>query len=198
MLHARGCFSLIGKIAQSRFFCYDNYMEKIIIIGTLHAGSTPDRELAEVLEKYKSDQLLVEIAQADIDAGKIDDYPPEMIFAYNWAKNNGIDVFGFDSKINVFAEGKTQADNQALIDEQERVMGALTWKDMNNEENLKILSVPGESELIDEEKEQARERELLENIKIRLAIDKTTLIVTGCGHLKFFEENLIGAIVPLK
>ena len=39
---------------------------KIIVIGTLHAGITPNNELKAVIESFKPDQLLVEIANDDI------------------------------------------------------------------------------------------------------------------------------------
>lgn len=41
-------------------------MLKIIIIGTLHAGLTPVKELEGEFIEYKPDQILVEIAANDI------------------------------------------------------------------------------------------------------------------------------------
>ena len=45
-------------------------MRKIIIIGTLHVGLTPDNELKEVLEEYNPDQILVEIDEKDLGKKK--------------------------------------------------------------------------------------------------------------------------------
>jgi len=95
-----------------------NNMTNIIIISTLHAGITPNNELEEIFKKYKPDQILVEISQEDIEKNNLNSYPPEMIFTYQWAKSNGIKVAGFDSKINVFKDGVTSADNQELIQKQ--------------------------------------------------------------------------------
>lgn len=93
---------------------------KIIVIGTLHAGITPNNELKEVMESFKPDQLLVEIARDDIVENNVSSYPPEMIFAFEWAKVNNVQVDGFDSKIHVFREGVVPQDNEALIDKQKK------------------------------------------------------------------------------
>ncbi len=172
-------------------------MKRIIVIGTLHAGLTPNSELEQVLEKHKPDQLLLEISQEDIEFENVDSYPPEMVFAYKWAIHNAIKVYGFDCKMNVFSEGVNQADNQTVIADQKKVMGKLTWKDMNKEDNLRILDVPSENKLIDQDKEKKREIKMLENIK-KLDLYGTVIILTGCKHLKLFEENLNGAIFPLR
>ena len=79
-------------------------MGRIIIIGTLHAGMTSEKELKVILEKYNPYQILVEISQKDINNGAIDSYPSEMIFAYRWAKNRGKKINGFDAKINTLKE----------------------------------------------------------------------------------------------
>ena len=46
-------------------------MRKIIIIGTIHSGFTPNKELEEVLEKYHPKQLFVEIAEEDVTKNKL-------------------------------------------------------------------------------------------------------------------------------
>jgi hypothetical protein len=173
-------------------------MKKIVIIGTLHGGLTPESELFDVLEKFKPVNLLVEIAQEDIDNGEIRSYPPEMIFAYKWGVDNKVKVGGFDYKMNIFAEGKTQIDNQDVINKQKKAMDGFTWKDMNKDENMKILDVPSENDLVDKDKESEREKRMLENIERKLADDPIILIVTGCVHLKLFEENIKGAIFPFR
>jgi hypothetical protein len=173
-------------------------MGKIIIVGTLHAGLTLENELEEVLERYNPDQLLVEIAQVDIENGKLDSYPPEMVFAYNWAKKNKAKVNGFDSKIDVFRKGITEENNQKVIKEQKKLMKNLTWRDMNKSENLKKLDTASAIELIDPEKEEKREFEMLRNIQNLMLGMGTILIVTGCGHLDFFEKHIKNAIFPFR
>lgn len=63
-------------------------MRKIIIIGTLHAGLTPNQELKEFLEYTKPTQVLVEILEEDLHQKKLDSYPSEMVYTLKWAKQN--------------------------------------------------------------------------------------------------------------
>lgn len=170
---------------------------KIIIIGTLHANGTPHNELAKVLEKYKPDQLLVEITQKDIEEEKLTKYPDEMIFAYNWAKKTDTKVNGFDSKINVMKEKKTEKDNRKAIEESQKLRGKLTWKDMNKENNLQI-TFPSWKDLVDWRKWDAREEEMLANIKNHFNLEGIVLILTGASHLKYFEKHLKDAEFPFR
>lgn len=173
-------------------------MKKIIIIGTLHAGLTPENELKEILEKSNPDQLLVEIAKEDIKKGKLGFYPPEMVISYTWAKKNRIKVNGFDSKIDVLMKGISEEDNQRVIEEQKKLMGNFTWKDMNKTENFKKLNTDSAKKLVDPEKEEKREFEMLKDIKNSMLGTGTILIVTGCGHLNFFEKHIKNAIFPFR
>ena len=186
----------LGNIYKSKI-SFSN-MRKIIIIGTLHAGLTPENELQEVIEKFNPDQLLVEIAEEDIKNGKIDSYSPEMIFAYNWAKKCGIKVNGFDSKINVLKEGMTEKDNQLVIEEQKRIIKNFNWKDMNKLTNLRKLDTDSAKELTDPKKEAKRESELLENIKNAMISDGSIMIITGSGHLGFLGKHIKDAFFPFR
>ena len=114
-------------------------MQHLIFIGTLH-GITPKEELIKILEQQEPNQLLIEIAQEDIDKGAVDSYPPEMIDAYNWAKAHNIQVFGFDSKINVLAGGKTKEDEERISKEQDEIIKKYNWKDFNKEEYDELLN----------------------------------------------------------
>lgn len=171
-------------------------MKKIIIIGTLHAGITPNEELGLVFEKYKPDQILVEMLNDDIANNNIDDYPPEMVFALSWAKMNDIDVAGFDSDIDVFQDGVADTDNQKLIDQQKKLI-TKSWTEYNRAENLKLLDIENMN-IVDDNKEQEREAEMLNNINAVIADNGTILIVTGCGHLDFFEKNIDKALFPFR
>lgn len=172
--------------------------KKIIVIGTLHAGITPNNELKEVIERLKPDQLLIEIANDDIAENNLSSYPPEMIFALEWAKINNIKVVGFDSKINVFREGVMPKDNQAMIEKQKKIIKKISWKDFNKIENEKLLDVDGLDELIDHDKERARENEMLKNIEANIIERGTIVLITGTAHLNFFERNIKDAIFPFR
>jgi pheromone shutdown protein TraB len=171
---------------------------KIIVIGTLHAGITPNNELKEVIESFKPNQLLVEIVNDDIIKNDLSSYPPEMVFAYEWAKNSNVKVAGFDSKINVFREGVMPEDNQAMIEKQKKLMKKLSWKDFNKIENEQLLDVDGLDELIDQGKERVRKNEMLKNIEANIAESGTILIITGTAHLNYFELNIKDAIFPFR
>ncbi|PIZ54776.1 hypothetical protein COY25_01780 [Candidatus Uhrbacteria bacterium CG_4_10_14_0_2_um_filter_41_7] len=171
---------------------------KIIVIGTLHAGITPNNELKAVIESFKPDQLLVEIANDDITKNDLSSYPSEMIFAFEWAKSNNVKVAGFDSKIDVFREGAIPEDNQAIIEKQKKMIKKLSWKDFNKIENEKLLDVDGLDELIDQNKERVRENEMLQNIEANIIESGTIVVITGTAHLNFFERNIQDAIFPFR
>jgi pheromone shutdown protein TraB len=171
---------------------------KIIVIGTLHAGITPNNELKAAIESFEPDQLLLEIANDDIVKNDLSPYPPEMIFAFEWAKSNNVKVAGFDSKINVFREGVMPEHNQAIIDKQKKLIKKLSWKDFNKIENEKLLDVDGSDELIDQDKERVRENEMLKNIEENIIENGTIVIITGTAHLNFFERNIKDAIFPFR
>lgn len=171
---------------------------KIIVIGTLHAGITPNNELEAVIKSFQPDQLLVEIANDDIVKDDLSLYPPEMIFAFEWAKNNKVSVIGFDAKINVFQEGIMPEDNQVIIEKQKELMKNLSWKNFNNIENEKLLDVDGFEKLIDRNKERVRENEMLKNIETNITESGTIVIITGTAHLNFFEQHIKDAIFPFR
>lgn len=171
---------------------------KIIVIGTLHAGITPNNELKETIESFQPDQLLIEIANDDIVKKNLSLYPPEMIFTFEWAKNNNVKVAGFDSKINVFREGAIPEDNQAIIEKQKKLIKKLSWKDFNRIENEKLLDVDDLNVLIDKDNERARENEMLKNIEANIIETGTVVIITGTSHLNFFERNIKDAIFPFR
>lgn len=172
-------------------------MRKIYIIGTLHGGCTPENELEEILTNLKPDQLMVEIQQKDIDGKNFNDYPNEMVFGYKWAKDQNIPVYGIDTDISDIAEGKTDEDNQKVMDMQIKIINQHNWKDFNKKGYVKLLDVPGELELVDKEKADLREREMLENILENVISKGTVVVLTGAGHLAFFGKELPEAIFPL-
>ncbi len=175
-------------------------MRKIIIIGTIHHGWTPNEELKDVLEKYVPNQLFIEIAEEDIVKNNLKEYPPEMIFALNWAKENKVRADCFDVAGFTLKKGTTKKEIKNLIEEFSGLVKKtkLTWTDMNKEKNLKLLDAPNYLNAIDWKKEKAREREMLNNIKRVILKSGTIVIVTGAGHLKFFEEHFKRAEFPFR
>lgn len=173
-------------------------MRKIIIIGTLHVGLTPKNELQELLDRFKPDQLLVELSNDDIINDKIGLYSDEMLFAYDWAKDNDVLVNGFDANISVLSAAKNEEDNNEVIEEQKKIIEKYSWKDFNKTSYLKLLNTEKEARLIDRKKWDLREEKMLENILENIIPEGMVLIVTGSGHIPFFEKNIKDAIFPLK
>jgi len=159
---------------------------------------TPHKELARILNIYNPEILLVEITQADIEKDNMEKYPDEMVFAFLWAKKKNIPVYGFDYSMNTLAEGKTEKDNQAVIKEQKKIFMGYSWKDANRQEIEEILDTATAKALINSKKVAQRDKEMMKNIKKIIKKNKKTVIVTGVGHLKFFEKHIVEARFPLR
>lgn len=97
-------------------------MKNVIFIGTLHAGLTPHNELAELLDFFRPELLLLEMVQNDMNHANIDTYPDEIVFAFYWGKENNIQTIGFDVPVNIFSGNKTDKDNEMLIEEQKAIL----------------------------------------------------------------------------
>ncbi|MGV8150465.1 MAG: hypothetical protein ACP5NV_01930 [Candidatus Woesearchaeota archaeon] len=172
-------------------------MRRIIIIGTLHAGLTPKKELEELLTKQKPSALFVEIHNSDIISSNLRTYPSEMVYALKWGFRNNIPVMGFDSRIKTLRRGLTEKDNLKAISDSKNAIGRRTWKDMNNKENLKILDrINGR--IIDPDKNKKRNREMLDIIKSALPKKGNIVIVTGCSHLDYFNNNIKDSKILLR
>jgi len=173
-------------------------MQNLIFIGTLHARFTPHGELRAVLEQYQPEMLLVEISQADLESDTTQKYPDEMVFAAAWAKENGISVYGFDSDIEVHVEGLTETDNQAVIDEQRAIPLTYNRKDANKSAVNEALKTPLAVAQIDPLKWDQREHEMEKNINQLLDSTKRIVIITGVGHLDYFEKQFPQAVFPFR
>lgn len=172
-------------------------MQKVYAIGTLHGGLTPEHELQAVLEELQPDRLLVEIFQGDIEKENIQQYPSEMIFAYNFGKSKGIPVYGFDSKIEIFKNNFTNTDNEKLLFKQTALMKDLSWKDMNKSKNDRIIAKPM-LHYISKSLWKKREEEMLENIRKHIPKKGIVVVLTGTGHLDYLEKHLKEAKFPYR
>ena len=169
----------------------------VIIIGTLHLNSTPHRELEEALKSLKPTQLLVEITQKDLRTGSIASFPDEMVFAAQWAQKDNIPVAGFDSLIRVKKEGVRKEDERRVIEKEANLLQRYSWKDMNRERTYKKLESVGKL-IIDQQKWDLREKEMLKNITSVIAPTGTVVVLTGVGHLSFFEKVFPDALFPFR
>jgi len=176
-------------------------MQRVVVIGTLHLGLTPKSELKKTLDELDPDQLLVELPadkSVRVDAAAHSD---EMQFAANWAGTKGIPVNFFDINTGSILKGDNVEDDpdyQKLVAEEITEAKAYTWKQLNSKapwEKGRLGEIGRNMfrDYIDLEKWNAREVSMLENIERLMLRDGTIIILTGAGHLDFFENNLPGA-----
>jgi hypothetical protein len=174
-------------------------MRRIYIVGTVH-NMLPkyEAELKSILKNINPDQILVEIADKDIKQKKFDNYPKEMVYAYQWATKNNKQAVGFDSEIKIekrlSKKAKKEYEKKSFD-----LVAKFDWKELNkpeydNYEEINDLL----AKLIDNKKHKARQKEMLENIFKLINEDEVVLILTGVGHLKYFEENIKDAIFPFR
>ncbi len=168
----------------------------LFFVGTLHAGLTPNKELEAIIKEINPDRILVEILQEDIEKVQVGSYPPEMVFAYKFARNNKIRVLGFDSKVDIFQDSVTKADDQELLLQQKRIIGNKSWKLFNKSENAKLLTEV--DQISDMNRWRKREKEMARNIRKVVFENKKVLVITGCGHLDYFEQEFPNAVFPLR
>lgn len=88
-------------------------------------------------------------------------------------------------------------DNLKAIKDSKLLLNNLSWKEMNREQNLKILETINKR-LVDPIKEQKRNFQMIKNIKKKMIQNGKILIVTGCGNLKYFEKHIKEAIYPFR
>ncbi len=178
-------------------------MRKIFIVGTIHGQYTPDAELREVLEDLKPDQVLVELSEAPTTEMK--DrliYATEMVFAYNWAKDKGLTVgtFDVDDQHSYFKEGKGPNDPEykKLMEKQQAIIKEHSWREFNHEALNELLDDPLIPILFDIKSDEKREDQMLENLTRLMFKEGRIVIVTGAGHLKFFESKIPDVKIPLR
>lgn len=172
---------------------------ELIIVGTLHAGLTPNHELRGVLERFIPDQLLVEITKSDLRKKNFSKYPPEMVHAYRWARKHKRKVDGMDSSINevrpyVSKKQLKRADSEALkLLKRHR----WDWKDANKRKVQDFLDHFYKG-MFDQRLVKKRNKEMVANIRKSTIKHGTIIILTGAGHLKYFEKYLRNALFPFR
>lgn len=170
----------------------------MIFIGTLHGGITPVKELINLIGKFHPDQILVEIVDSDLTRGSVAKYPSEMRAVLAWARRRKVSIKGFDARISTFKEGLTVQDNKKTIRDQLKIIGDRSWKLFNKDRYLKMLDTPSFDALVDMKKYRQREYRMAKNIRKRASKSGSVVVVTGCGHLSYFESVFRQAKFPLR
>jgi len=177
-------------------------MKTITLVGTLHGGLTPKNELEEVLEGLKPDQLFVELTPNELkEIENTKSIRDEMIFALRWAKKNGIKVDIFDRNEGELKKGATGKEPAflKLLEEGDRIIKKYSWKELNKEEPWKTQPLKGIEDkinemVVDAKKAREREEEMIKNIKEKMISSGKIVILTGAGHLTFFEKRIPNAV----
>ncbi len=176
-------------------------MRKIYIIGTLH-NYIPKKDIIEILEKYSPDQVLIEVTSSDLKKKNLKGYGKEFRDAYEWCKKNKAKVTGFDYE----QKGWPQSKDMSKPEKKEykkiekilfKIVKRYGWKKFNKKKYEKLLDC-----YINKAKETIyyvkkayevlpqRQKRMLANVKKRMLKKGTIIILTGAGHLDFFEKNL--------
>ncbi len=176
-------------------------MKKIYVIGTVHNMLPKHKnELQSILKKINPDQILVEIdREININSNQIKKFPKEMIFAYKWGVKNKKQVDFFDTnkygdqlKKSVTKKGLKQAGKDISS-----IFKRYDWKELNKwkYDNLdsNILK-----KFVDFKKLNARRKFMLNIIRKIALKEGKILILTGAGHLDFFEKHLKKVIFPFR
>lgn len=173
-------------------------MRKIYVIGTLHNMMPKhEKELTQILDKINPDQILVEIVRKNLKSPKIRAYPKEMQFAYRWGTKHNKKVDGFDASIYVDKKDTTKKEREKFLKEFMKIINKYDWQQWNKKKYDKI-SYDNLRKLIDFRKHRSRQNKMLQNIRKMMIKDGIILILTGAGHLSFFERHLEKAIFPLR
>lgn len=178
---------------------------RIIIIGTIHLHWTPKDELWQVLDDINPDQVLVELSHEEMhERPRNDSIRDEMFAAFDWAVEHNKLVNYFDSEDSPLKEGVTGKEPEFLEHElkSKDLLKNYSWKDLNKPEPWQISEVKELEDRITEqyfdvEKSQLREQKMLQEIHAKL-VNGTNVIVTGAGHLSFFEKELPEAELPFR
>ena len=163
-------------------------MRKIIVIGTIHNYPSCRRQLKQILKKLNPDQVLVEIIDADLKKRKFKNYPKEFIDAYEWAVKNKKIINGFDVPIRIekpFFKKELRQINRDMAN----VISKHDWKEWNKSKyDDEIYGLT--KNVIYVKKHKLRQRKMLVNIKRTMIPRGKILVLTGIGHLNFFERYL--------
>ncbi len=173
-------------------------MRNVFLLGTVPC-MMPEKmfELNLLLKIMNPDQIFVEVTDNDLmnSKGYMDD---EMMFVAEWAKQNKKKVSGhcFAADCSMYLEENRK---KALTEEFSHLIAGNNWKVFNqidSEVYGKFYNIC--SMIVDMNKVQNKQRKMLENIEKRIINHGKVLVVTEALNLKFFEENLKNAVVPLR
>lgn len=181
-------------------------MKQIILIGTLHLGLTPKKDLIAEISKHKPDKLLIELTEEEVVAGANESNRDEMFVALNYAVANHISYELYDVDFSTLLSGITgsEPDFVELHEEIEKCIRGkgLDWKQTNQPGSIIDVEINKIDRKIvdrffDKDKIKKRNQLLAKNIEGNL-IEGNNVVVTGSGHIDHLLRDLPGSIAPLR
>lgn len=179
-------------------------MKKVIVIGTIHLDWTPKSELLLEVKKHKPDKIFIELTKKEVEGGRENSIRDEMFFVLNFAEEENIPYYLFDTDINTLKEGVTGKEKGFLEYENKvkKLLSDYSWKDLNSRKPWENSEVKKNEDYIvekffDIEKMKQRNELISKNIQENL-VEGTNVIVTGAGHITDLLEDLPNSVAPLR
>lgn len=172
-------------------------MRNIFLLGTVPC-IMPEKifELNLLLKVMNPDQVFVEVTDSDMNSENY--MNNEMLFIAEWAKQNKKGVVGYCFVLDcslLLEENR----RRSLTEEFLHLIAGNNWKEFNkidSEVYLKFYNLC--SMMVDMEKVEKKQRKMLEIVEKRMINYGKVLVVTEALNLKFFEQNLKNAVIPLR
>lgn len=170
-------------------------MRQVYIIGTIH-NQVLRKEINNILDKLNPNQILLEIVNSHLNSNKISKYPAEMRLAYEWAKKHNKNVKGFEVK----SSRKDNLTNQEIkiVKKVNEYVASKDWKYFNKKRHMdQIEKLLRPLPLLTRE-DKSRQKRMLKNIRKHMIRNGRIVIITGIGHLNFFEKHIPEAKFPFR
>lgn len=172
-------------------------MRNIFLLGTVPC-MMPEKafELRLLLKVMNPDQIFVEVTDNDIHVSKALE-TDEMMFIAEWGKQNNKKVVGhcFVSDCTLLLDEDRK---RLLTEEFSNLIAVNNWKAFNKLDTEVFHQFYNLcSMMVDMNKVEEKQKKMLENIERRMVPNGKILVVTEALNLKFFEQNLKNAVIPL-
>ncbi len=173
-------------------------MRKIFIIGVAH-NFVPKKDLIKILEKYSPDQVMIEVTASDLKNKKFKNYGKEFKDAYEWCKKNRKKVTGFDYWQKDWKDLRHLNKNEkkelnVILKDASKFVKKYGWKSLNKKRHIRhfdVIDKKLKKILLDQYKYlKPRQKKMLANVKKRILKKGIIIILTGVGHLDFFQKHL--------
>jgi len=173
-------------------------MRKIYIIGTIH-GFIPKKDVIEILEKYNPEQVMIEVTASDLKNKKFKNYGKEFKDAYEWCKKNRKKVIGFDYWQKNWKDSRHLNKNEkkeldVIIKDASKFVKRHGWKNFNKKKYRRLFNIVDKRlyKILPDQYDylKIRQKKMLANIKKRMIRQGVFIILTGTGHLDFFQKHL--------